>query len=148
MENTTTANRNANDEALHNPESIHTGKAESAAAYAGRKADDAAAFVGHKAEDAAHFVGQKTEDAETAMGTGLRSLGQNVRNHGPDSGVAGEATSAVADTLDSSGRYLQEEGIKDIAEDVTNLIRRNPVPALLVAIGAGFLIGRIMASRN
>ena len=44
---------------------------------------------------------------------------------------------------ENTGRYLQEEGLKGIAEDVTNLIRRNPIPALLAGVGVGFLIGRI-----
>lgn len=148
MDNATTLTKNTNEETLSKPDADRPGTAEGMGAYVGRKADDAAGYVGHKAEDAAHFIGEKSGEAEAAVGSGLRSLGQNVREHGPEHGVAGDAVSAVADSLESSGRYLQEEGIKDIAEDVTNIIRRNPIPALLVAIGAGFLIGRAMKGRN
>jgi hypothetical protein len=148
MDNATTLSKNTNEESLSKPDADHIGPAEGMAAYVGRRTDDAASYVGHKAEDAAHFIGQKSGEAEAAVGSGLRSLGQNVREHGPDHGLAGEAASAVANSLDNSGRYLQEEGIKDIAEDVTNLIRRNPIPALLMAMGAGFLIGRAMTARN
>jgi hypothetical protein len=35
-----------------------------------------------------------------------------------------------------------------MAEDVTNLIRRNPIPALLIGIGAGFLLARAMTPRR
>ena len=115
-------------------------KAEGATLYVGRKAEDAASYAGHKAEDAASYVGHKAEDAGAALGSRLRSLGDSVRARGPESGMAGDASSAMADTLESSGRYLQEEGVKDVAEDVTNLIRRYPIPALLIGLAAGYLV--------
>lgn len=123
-------------------------KTEDAVSYVGHKAEDAASFVGHKAEDAASYVGHKTEDASAALGGRLRSLGDTVRARGPEGGMAADALSAVADTLDSSGRYLQEEGVKDVAEDVTNLIRRYPIPALLIGLAAGYLVAKGTAPRS
>jgi hypothetical protein len=154
-----TPTKNSNDEELSNLGPPRTGtvegvasfvgrKAEDATSYMGHKAEDAASYVGHKAEDAASYVGQKTGDAGAAVGSGLRSLGHTVRDRGPESGMAGDASSAVADTLESSGRFLQEEGLKDIAEDMTNLIRRNPIPALLIGVAAGYLAGRAMTPRS
>jgi hypothetical protein len=49
----------------------------------------------------------------------------------------------VASALDSSGRYLEEQGLSGMAEDVTNLIRRNPIPAMLIGVGLGFLLARL-----
>jgi len=148
MDDATVATRKTNDERLSNPEPARKESAEGVAESVGRRLDDAASYAGHKAGDAARAVGHRAGDAEAAMGSGLRSLGQNVRGHAPESGVVHNAASALADTLENSGRYLQEEGIKDMAEDVTNLVRRNPIPALLLAIGAGFLIGRALSTRN
>jgi hypothetical protein len=54
----------------------------------------------------------------------------------------------VADALESSGRYLQEEGVKDVAEDVTNLIRRYPIPALLIGLAAGYLVAKGTTPRS
>ena len=122
--------------------------AQQAATSVAQSAVDAAAFVGRKAEDAASFVGQKTEDAGAAVGSSLRSLGHTVRDRGPDSGIAGDATSAVADSLESSGRYLREEGLKEMAEDVTKLIRRNPIQSLVIGVAAGYLVGRAMSPRS
>ncbi len=103
--------------------------------------------VVHSAEDAAEYVGRKAEAATAAVGDGLKSLGNTIRAHTHD-GIAGEASAAVANTLESTGRYLQEEGLKGMTEDVTALIRRNPIPAMLVAFGAGFLIARATFSRS
>ena len=123
-------------------------KAANAADSATNNVENAASFTGRNVEDAANYVGQKTGDASAAAGSGLRSLGQNVRESGPATGVAGEASAALADSLDKSGRYLEEEGIKEMADDITNLIRRNPIPAMLVGIAAGYMAGRAMSPRS
>jgi hypothetical protein len=57
----------------------------------------------------------------------------------------GAAASTLAGGLESGGHYLQEEGLQGIAADVTNMIRRNPVPAMLVGVAVGFLIARVTA---
>jgi hypothetical protein len=123
-------------------------KAKDAACSVAQSAEDAASYVGKKAEDAAAYVGHKAVDTTSAVGGGLKSLGNTIRENTPHSGMVGEASSAVADTLESTGRYLQEEGLKGITEDVTNLIRRNPIPALLVGVGVGFLIARATTRRS
>jgi hypothetical protein len=51
----------------------------------------------------------------------------------------------VAQTLDTTGRYLKEEGLKGIGEDVSNLIRRHPLQAVLLGIGVGYLLARSTA---
>jgi len=104
--------------------------------------------VSERIKDAASSIGEKAEDAASAVGSGLKSLGNTIRDHTPQDGMVGKASSAVADTLESTGRYLQEEGLKGIADDVTNLIRRNPIPAMLVGVGVGFLIARATTARS
>lgn len=148
MEPTTTPSKNAKGEEESSSGAPRTGTAEDVASYVGRKAEDAALYVGHKAEDAAAYVGQKTGDASASVGGRLRSLGDSVRDRRPEGGMAGDASSAVADTLESSGRYLEEEGLKDMTEDVTALIRRYPIPALVIGVAAGYLVGRAMAPRS
>lgn len=112
------------------------------------KVKQAASTVARKGQEAAQFVGQKAEDATESLGSGLKSLGSTVRERGPHSGMAGSAASAVASSLEHTGQYLQEEGIAGVTEDVTNLIRRNPIPALLIGIGFGYLIAQATTSRR
>ena len=52
--------------------------------------------------------------------------GAGLRESLPHEGMMGTASSALADTLDRSGRYLEEEGLRGMADDLTNLIRRFP----------------------
>jgi hypothetical protein len=112
------------------------------AANVGHKAKEAASTVAHKAEDVASKVGHKAEDATTAVGSGMKSLAGTLREKAPHEGLLGSASSAVASTLETSGRYLEEEGLGGIAEELTNLVRRNPIPSVLIGIGLGYLIAR------
>jgi hypothetical protein len=118
-------------------------KAKDFAADAGSKAKDAASSVAQTVGDAASFVGKKADEATSAVGSGIKSLGGTIREHTPDKGMMGAASGAVADSLETSGRYLQEHGLSGIGGDVTKLIRSNPIPAVLVGIALGFLIARL-----
>jgi hypothetical protein len=113
-----------------------------AAAGATEKAREMASNVADKARDVASSVGQKAEDAASSVGGGMASLAGTIRENAPREGMLGSAAASVADTLESGGRYLQEEGFGGMADDLTDLIRRNPIPAVLVGIGLGFLLAR------
>ena len=56
--------------------------------------------------------------------------------------MAGTAASTVTDTVAGAGTYLREKGIQGLSGDFTGLIRRYPVPALLIGLGIGFVLGR------
>jgi hypothetical protein len=70
----------------------------------------------------------------------------DVKNKAPSSGYLGSAAQSVASGLESGGRYLENQGLSGMGEDLTNLIRRNPIPALFVGIGLGFLLARLTRS--
>ena len=106
------------------------------------KAKDLADDAKDKAGEVASYVGDKAEGATAAVGSGMKSLAGTIRDKSPNSGMMASASNAVANTLESGGRYLEEQGLKGIGEDLTNLIRRNPVPAILVGIGIGYLFAR------
>jgi hypothetical protein len=92
------------------------------------------------------FVGDKAEQATSAVGRGMESLGSTIREHAPREGMMHTAGEKVAESLESGGRYLEEHHLREIGNDLTNLIRRNPIPALLLGIGVGFLLARAIRS--
>jgi len=110
-----------------------------------QKVSEAGSYVAHKAEDAGSYVAHKAEDATAAVGGEMKSLAGTLRDKGPHDGMLGNASSAVANTLESCGRELQEHGLSGIADDITNTVRRHPVPAVLIGIGLGFLLARVFA---
>lgn len=117
-------------------------RGEEAAGTAMDRAREVASNVADKARDAASTVGQRADDAASSVGGGLKSLAGTLRDRGPQEGVLGNASEKVASGLEQGGRYLQQEGVSGMMDDLAGLIRRNPVPALLIGIGVGFLLAR------
>jgi len=128
--------------------SVGTGVTEATKETASKTGDamkEAASNVAHKFADAGSYVAHKAEDATAAVGNEMKSLGGTIREKGPRDGMLGNASSAVANTLESCGRELQEHGLTGIADDITGTIRRHPVPAVLIGIGLGFMLSRVFA---
>jgi hypothetical protein len=123
-----------------------TDEAKGMASNVMHKAEDAASFVGQKASDAASYLGHRTEDATGSVAHTMKSLGGSIREYAPREGMMGSAGQAVAEGLETGSRYLEEHGLRDIGDDLTNMIRRNPIPALLLGIGVGYLLARATRS--
>ena len=121
-------------------------KAQETAANIGERARNLASDVSQRAGDVAERAENKADDALSSVGHRMSSMAGSLRQTAPREGVVGSAAGAVADRLDSGGRYLQEHGVSEITDDLGGVVRRHPFPALCLAFGVGFLIG--MASRR
>jgi len=132
-------------------------KLHQAASHAGHAVQDAASTVGHKAQDAAHAVtdkardmastvGHKAEDATASVGSGMQSLADKVRDKAPNEGMLGKASESVASALEHGGKYLEDKNLSGLADDMAQMIKRNPLPAVLIGVGLGFLLGRTLRS--
>ena len=82
--------------------------------------------------------------ATSAVGEQLGSLAGMIRDKATGEGTVGRAATAVAETLGEAGTYLQEQKVEHVMENVTDLIRRYPVPSLLIGLGVGYLLARSM----
>jgi len=121
-------------------------KAGEAASNVASKAGDLASAVGSRVADTASnvasTVGDRAEDAVSAVGKGMSSLAGTIRDKAPHGGMLGTAASTVAGGLESGGEYLREQGISGMFDDMTSLVRRYPMQALLVGFGVGFLLAK------
>jgi ElaB/YqjD/DUF883 family membrane-anchored ribosome-binding protein len=121
-------------------------KVKDAANTGAEKAKDVARAGWDRTKDAAQAAGHVAENATSSVGGGLESLAGTIREKAPQEGMLGNAASTVADTLEKGGRYLREEGLGGMADDLTNTIRRNPLPSVLVGVAIGFLLARATRS--
>lgn len=83
-----------------------------------------------------------TAQVTTAVGEKIGSLAEAIREKAPHEGAVGTAATTVAEKLDVAGSYLQEKDLNHVLGDVSGMIRRYPVPALLIGLGVGYLLAR------
>jgi ElaB/YqjD/DUF883 family membrane-anchored ribosome-binding protein len=128
-------------------------KAKETASGVGERLRDAASSaagsvqdMARKAQDIASDVGQRAGETVSNVGGQMRNLADTIRQSAPSEGVLSSAASTVADSLDTGGRYLEEETLSNLGREATDLIRRYPLQAVLVGIGIGFLMARATPS--
>ena len=85
--------------------------------------------MGETVNTAAHDVAARLTETAGAVGATVQE-------------TAATAARAVADTVKGAGGYLQAQGVDQRTGDVTGLIRRYPIPAVLIGLGIGLLVGR------
>lgn len=127
-----------------------TAQAKEATGQAADKAKEALSHTGeaisHAASAAGQAVSETAESATATVGSSMQSLAGTVRDSGPREGMLGNATRNVAEGLEGAGKYIEDKNLSGMMEDVNGLIKRNPVPAVLIALGVGFLVGRALSS--
>ena len=82
-----------------------------------------------------------TEGVQTFAGD-LRSM---IEGNGGNDGLAAEVVRRVAEQVERTGEWLSR-GPEDVIDDVRRFARRRPGTFLLVAAGAGVLVGRLSRS--
>jgi ElaB/YqjD/DUF883 family membrane-anchored ribosome-binding protein len=56
---------------------------------------------------------------------------------------AARAAHATADKLESTARYVRQNDLQSMFDDIKDLAKRYPGPCLAAAVGIGFLLGRM-----
>ncbi|NNJ13601.1 hypothetical protein EKD04_025070 [Chloroflexales bacterium ZM16-3] len=105
------------------------------------KADAVAGTVREKAGEVGTQASAKINDVMSGTGQQLSSLAQAIRKH-TTKGPADNATNSTADALERSGRYLQDQDVDGIRGGLEKMIRRYPIPALLISAGISFVLAR------
>ena len=88
--------------------------------------------IGETVHTAAHDVAARLTETAGAVGATVQE-------------TAATAARTVTDTVKGAGGYLQTTGMDQITGDVAGLIRRYPVPAVLIGLGIGLLVGHSLA---
>jgi hypothetical protein len=97
-------------------------------------------------ENANCTIEENANWATAAVADGMNSLAGALRDHTPSEGVLHTASSSVAESLECGGRFLKEEGLSGMGKDITNLVRRHPIPALLIGVGIGVVLAKVASS--
>jgi ElaB/YqjD/DUF883 family membrane-anchored ribosome-binding protein/rubrerythrin len=79
----------------------------------------------------------------------LESMAHNLDDLAPEGGEGGrarmgDAVHRLAGGIESTAEYVRSADVDQLRETLEDGVRSNPVPALLVAAAAGFVIGRMI----
>ena len=116
--------------------------ANQAKSSAGEAAMCASEVASHAAAAVGATLGQKADDLVAQAGAGVHALGDRIAKQLPQEGMLGNASQAVVNKVRQGGDYLQEQGLSGLSDDLSAAIRSNPLPAVLIALGVGWYIGR------
>ena len=122
------------------------GKAKEAVVNVGEMARHATSAVGALASKAACGVGREADDITANAGTYIEGLGEQLKKNVPTAGLFGTASQSVAGAVKEGGEYLQGAKLSGLTDDIAHLIRRNPIPTILIAVGLGFYLGNKLRS--
>jgi hypothetical protein len=116
--------------------------ANQAKSSAGEAAMCASEVASHAAAAVGATISQKADDLVAQAGVGVHALGDRIAQQLPQDGMLGNASQAVVNKVRQGGDYLQEQGLSGLSDDLSAAIRSNPLPAVLIAMGIGWYIGR------
>lgn len=121
--------------------------ASDAVAAVGTIASKAASDAGSMASQAACDVGKKADNLTASAGAGIHQWGDSLSKNAPPHGsVLGSASQAVAQSVKDGGDYLEHAKLSGMTEDIAQVVRRNPIPAVLIAIGLGWFAAHKLRS--
>jgi len=133
-----------------------TDKAGEMAGTAKDKATDMAGTAKDKASELAGTAKEKlsgTTDSidaqrDTVAG-GLDSVASQLRDRAetiPGGDKTTQIAQTAADKIETASGYLRETEVSDMMSDVEGFVRSHPTESLVIALAAGFLLGRAIKS--
>jgi hypothetical protein len=84
----------------------------------------------------------QTSQPLSAMGEKIDALADAIRRTAPQEGIIGMAATGVVEKLDAAGSYLHTTDFDRMVDDVSTVIRRYPLPSVLIGLGIGCLLAR------
>ena len=91
-----------------------------------------------KAQDVGARAAQRADQTRVGAAAGLESVASTLHDKG-------ERVASAADAVSYGAEYLRENDVQTMLNDLMQVIRRNPGPALIGAAALGFLLGRTLS---
>jgi ElaB/YqjD/DUF883 family membrane-anchored ribosome-binding protein len=88
-----------------------------------------------RAQGMANRANEGIDHAATRVSAGFDRTAEGLRS----------TSDKVARRLEGAGEYLRDSDARTMGQDVANVIRRHPKASILVGVGLGFLIYRMLS---
>jgi ElaB/YqjD/DUF883 family membrane-anchored ribosome-binding protein len=120
-----------------------------ATAKVGDKIADAASQVKERASEFGRSAAQKVDESRSGTAATLKSTADSLRSGAQSSGQAiSDVANKTAGKIESTADYIRDHDFRGMLTDLEQVVRRNPTPALIGAIGLGFLLGAALRGRD
>jgi ElaB/YqjD/DUF883 family membrane-anchored ribosome-binding protein len=115
------------------------------------KLDEGRELVGEKLEEGRDRLGHAVDTGRNRIADQLERVGDQIEDRAramEDAGGvqrrAGQVARRTSEALDSSADYLRNHDAAEMRDDLETAIRERPLLSVGMALGAGFLLARIM----
>jgi len=110
-------------------------------------ASDAYNKVSQRVGDLGHEARVKADSTISTVGEQITGMAGTLRSSLPSEGTVGSAVQAVADRLESGGRYLSQHNIDDITAELRSVVKNHPLQSLAVGFGLGLALSGLFRRR-
>lgn len=88
----------------------------------------------------------EAEQLRASAAGGMETAASTLREKAEfGTGRVASAAHSAADAISTSADYIREHDLSEMVEDLRDMVKANPGPALLCAAALGFLLGRAFA---
>lgn len=105
---------------------------------------DKATSLKEKTQDLGRAAIDKIDENRVAAASSLRGTANSLHETADKLPNVPEITHSAARKVESMADYLETRDARQFLGDVGAVVKRNPMPSLLIAAVAGFFIGRSM----
>jgi ElaB/YqjD/DUF883 family membrane-anchored ribosome-binding protein len=123
-----------------------TEKATAAAEQAREKASDVAGQARERAGEAVHAATQTVDAQRDTVAGGLDTVATQLRDRAetiPGGDKTTQLAQTAADRIEGASGYLRQHEVSDMMSDLETVVRAHPTESLVIALAAGFLVGRM-----
>lgn len=90
---------------------------------------------------------EQADHATTVAGERMVNISHSLRGSGPATGLRADVAERAANTLEQTGAYLQHHDVSGMRSDLEKLIRKFPLESVLIGVGTGFWLARVLRNK-
>jgi len=114
----------------------------------GNTISDAATSLRDKTQDIGRAAKEKMDESRLSAASALRNVASGLHENAGKLPNVPDLAHSAASRLDEAAGYLESRDMNRLMADVGHVVKRNPIPSLMLAALAGFFVGRALSNNR